>query len=100
MGVHKILRVRVCAAHWVFGPKFCKQGSFFGRFTINMGELSRNWLKIAKNELFSAKIHHKSGHDSKYRYLEEGTFLKTGQQTPPSASHVPPAPGDFLACND
>ena len=64
-----MLRVRVCAAHMggFLGPKFSKQGSLFGRFSINMGGLSRNWRKIAKNGPFSAKIHHKSGYESKFR---------------------------------
>ena len=68
-GVHNMLRVRVCAAHMggFLGPKFSKKGSIFGRFSINKGELSRNWRKIAKNGLFSAKIHHKSGYDRKFR---------------------------------
>ena len=43
------------------------KGPFFGRFSINMGGLSRNWRKIAKNGPFSAKIHHKSGYESKFR---------------------------------
>ena len=46
-----------------------------------MAGLLRNWRKIIKNGLFSAKIHHKSGYDSKFRELEEGTILKTEQQT-------------------
>ena len=40
---------------------------FFGRFSINVGGLSRNWRKIAKNGPFSAEIHHKSGYDNKFR---------------------------------
>ena len=32
---------------WVFGPKFSNQGSFFGRFSINMGGLVIQ--KLAKN---------------------------------------------------
>ena len=64
-----MLRVRVCAAYMggFLGPKFSKQGPSFGRFSINMGGLSRNWRKIAKNGPFSAKIHHKSGYESKLR---------------------------------
>ena len=65
-----MLRVRVCAAHMgaFFGSKFSKQGCpFFGRFSINMGEFSRYWRKITKNGPFSAKIHHKSGYESKFR---------------------------------
>ena len=51
----------------VFGPTYSKKGSFVGRFATNMGELSRNWQKIAKNGSFSTKIHHKSGYESKFR---------------------------------
>ena len=43
------------------------KGPFFGRFAINMGGFSRYWQKIAKNGPFSAKIHHKSGYESKFR---------------------------------
>ena len=43
------------------------KGPFFGRFSISMGGLSRNVRKIAKNWSFPAKIHHKSGYDSKFR---------------------------------
>ena len=46
-----MLRVRVCAAHMggLFGRNSLNKGPFFGRFSINMGELSQNWRKIAKN---------------------------------------------------
>ena len=68
------------------------KGPILGRFSINMDGLSRNWRKIAKNGSFSAKVHHKSGYDSKFRKLEEGTFLKTGRQTPvhPQVMYLPP----------
>ena len=68
-GVHIMLRVRVCAAHMggFLGPKFSKQGSLFGRFSINKGGLSRNWRNVAKNEWFSAKIHLKSGYSGNFR---------------------------------
>ena len=51
---------------WVgfFGRNSLNRGPFFGRFLINMGELSKNWRKIAKNGPFSTKIHHKSEYDS------------------------------------
>ena len=64
-----MLRVRVYAAHLggFLGPKFSEQGSLFGSFSINMGGLSRNWRKIAKNGPFSAQIYHKSGYESKFR---------------------------------
>ena len=47
-----MLRIRVCAAHMsgCLGPKFSKQGSLFGRFSLNMGGFSRNWQNIVKNE--------------------------------------------------
>ena len=38
------------------GPKFSKQGPFFGRFSLNMDGLG----KVVKNGLFCHKIHHKS----------------------------------------
>ena len=64
-----MLRVRVCAAHMggFLCRKFSKQGSFFGRFSLNMGGLPRNWRNIVKNGWFSAKIHHKSGYSGKFR---------------------------------
>ena len=73
------------------------KGPFFSRFSRNKGGLSRNWRKIAKNGWFSAKIHHKSGYDGNFRKLEEGTFLKTGRQTPvhPQVMYPPP-PGDII----
>ena len=79
-----MLRVRVCAAHMggFLGQNSLNKGPFFGRFSIKMGGLSRNWQKIAKNGSFSTKIHHKSGYDRNFRQLEEGTFLRTGRQTP------------------
>ena len=62
-----MLRVWVCATHMggFLGRNSSNKGPFFGRFSINMGGLSRNWLKIAKNGSFSVKIHHKSGYGSK-----------------------------------
>ena len=53
-----MLRVRVCAAHMggFLGPKFSKQGSLFGRFSLNKGGLSRNWRKIAKMGGFPPKF--------------------------------------------
>ena len=64
-----MLRVRVCTAHMgaFLSLNSLDKGPFFGRFSINMGGLSRNWRKIAKNGSFSTKIHHKSGYDSKFR---------------------------------
>ena len=64
-----MLRVRVCAAHMggYLGQNSPNKGPFFGRFSINMGGLSRHWRKIAKNGSFAAKIHHKIGYDCKFR---------------------------------
>ena len=64
-----MFRVRVCAAHMggILDPKFSKQGSLFGRFSLNMDGLSRNWRKTVKKGRFSAKIHQKSGYDGKLR---------------------------------
>ena len=58
------------------------KGPFFGRFSINKGEFSRNWQKIVKNGYFSTKIYHKRGYNVNCRQLEEGSFLKNGRQTP------------------
>ena len=89
-----MLRVRVYAAHMgeFLGRNSPDKGSFLGRFSINMGGLSRNWRKMAKNGSFSAKIHHKSGYDSKLWQLEEGIFLKTRWQAPihPQVMYPPP----------
>ena len=43
-----MLRVRVCAVHMggFLGLKFSKQGSLFGRCSLNMGWFSRNWQKM------------------------------------------------------
>ena len=71
-----------CPYGWVLGQNSLNKGPFFGRFFMNMGELARNWRKIAKNGSFSAKVHHKSGYDRNSRQLEEGNFLRTGRQTP------------------
>ena len=60
---------------WVgFGPKFSKQGSFFGRFSIKMARLSRNWGKLAQNRSFSAKIHHKVGMTASFGNKKRVTF--------------------------
>ena len=67
--VHNMLKVQVCAAHMggLLGRNSLNKGPFFGRFSINMGGLSRNRRQKATNGSFSAKIHHKSGYDSKVR---------------------------------
>ena len=52
---------------WVLGRNSLDKGPFFGRFSINMDGLFRNWPKMAKNGSFSAKIYHKSGYDRKFR---------------------------------
>ena len=68
-GVHHMLRVLVCAAHMgqLLSRNSRNKGPFFGRFFINMDGSSRNWQKVAKNGPFSAKIHHKTGYESKFR---------------------------------
>ena len=52
---------------WVWAQNSLTKGPFFGRFSINMGGLSRNVQKIVKNGSFSAKNHHKGDYDSKFR---------------------------------
>ena len=49
-----MLRVRVCVAHivCVLGPKFSKQGSFFDKFSLNMGGFSRDWQRLSKIVVF------------------------------------------------
>ena len=37
------------------GPKFSKQGSLFGRFSLNMGEFSRKLQKLTKIGSFPQK---------------------------------------------
>ena len=53
-----MLRIRACAAHMgeFLGQNSLKKGPFFGRFSINMGWLFRNWQKVAKNGSFSPKF--------------------------------------------
>ena len=53
-----MLRIRVCAAHrgGFLGRNSLDKGPFFGRFSINMGGLSRNWQKIAKMGSFPQKF--------------------------------------------
>ena len=94
--VHNMLRVRVCAAHMggFLGPKFSKQGSLFRQIFLKQGWVIQKLPKNSKNGWFSAKIHHKSGYDRKFRFLEEGTFLKTGRQTPVHPQVMYPPPGD------
>ena len=74
---------------WVFWAQIL--GPFFGRFSINMGGLSRNWRKIAKNGPFLAKIHHKSGYEMQVSVIRRGYLSENRAADPrPSASHVPP----------
>ena len=58
-----MLRVWACAAHMAghLGAKFSKQGSLFGRFSLNMGGLFRNWRKIVKMGDFLPKFTIKVG---------------------------------------
>ena len=64
-----MLRVRVCAAHMdgFLGPKFSKQGSLFLQIFHKHGWVIQKLAKITKNGPFSAKSHHKSGYESKFR---------------------------------
>ena len=57
-GVHNMLRVRVCAAHMggILGRNSLNKGPFFGRKSINMGGLSRNWRKLPKMGRFPPKF--------------------------------------------
>ena len=57
-GVHNMFRVWVCAAHMggFLGPKFSKQGSFFGRFSIKqwwviqkLAKNSKKWVVFRQN---------------------------------------------------
>ena len=53
---------------WVFwAQNSLNKGPFVGRFSLKMGGLSRNLREIDKKEWFSAKIHHKSWFDGKFR---------------------------------
>ena len=53
-----MLRVRVCATHMggALGRNSLEKGPFFGRFSINMGGLSRNWRIIARMGRFPPKF--------------------------------------------
>ena len=89
-----MLRVRVCAAHMggFLGPKFSRRESLFRQIFLKQGWVIQKLAKNSKNGWFPAKIHHKSGYDRNFRSLEEGTFLKTGRQTPvhPQVMYPPP----------
>ena len=52
---------------WVFEPKFSKQRSLFRHSFHKHGWVIQKLAKIAKNGPFSAKIHHRSGYESKFR---------------------------------
>ena len=89
-----MLRVRVCAAHmggfWV--QNSLNKGPFFGRFSIKMRGLSRNWRTIAKNGSFPSKIHYNSGYD-RVSVIRRGYLSENRTADPrPSASHLPPPP--------
>ena len=78
-----MLRILVCAAikGGYLSRNSLNKSPIFGRLFINIGELSRNWTKIAKNGPLSVKSQQKCGYESKFRYLEEGTVLQTWWQT-------------------
>ena len=44
-----------------------KKGPFFGRFSLKMDGLSRNWRKLVKNGCFATKMHYKSGYDGNFQ---------------------------------
>ena len=91
-----MLRVRICAAHvgGYFGPKFSKQGSLFRQIFLTHG----GFIQKLANIWFSAKIHHKSGYEGKFRKLEEGTFLITGREIPVHPQVMYPLPG-MVSCS-
>ena len=64
-----MLRVRACAAHMgrILGPKFSKQGSLFREIVHKHGWVSQKLAKNSQNGSFSAKIHHESRYDNKFR---------------------------------
>ena len=53
-----MLRIGLCAAHMggFLSRNSLNKGPFFGRFSINMGGLSRNWRKMAKMGRFPPKF--------------------------------------------
>ena len=67
-----MLRVRVCAVNMdgFLGPKFSKKWSLFWLMVHNHGWVIQNLTKSSQRLA------------SKFRQLEEGSFLKTGRQTP------------------
>ena len=85
---------------WVLGPKFSRQRFLFRQIFHENGWDVKKLTKIAKNGSFSAKIHHKSRYDSKFRKkVEESTFLKTGRQIsvhPQVMYPSPPPVGETL----
>ena len=95
-----MLRVRVCAAHVgeFFGPKFSKQGSLFRQIFHKRGWVVQKLAKNSQKWVVFRQNHHKNGYDRKIRWLEEGTFLKTGQQIPihPQVMYLPPGSYDLL----
>ena len=50
---------------WV--QNYLNKDSFFGRFSLNIGGICRNWQQIVKMGSFPQKIHHKSGYDDNCR---------------------------------
>ena len=62
-----MLRVRVCAAHMDgFWAEIALSKGPLWQISINMGGLSRNWRKIAKNGLFSPKFVIRGGMKRKF----------------------------------
>ena len=99
-GVHNMLRVRVCAAHMggFLGRNSLDKGPLFGRFSINMGGLSRNWRKMAKMGRFPPKFIIKVGMTEQVSVIRGEYFSEIRAADPrPSPSHVPPPPRDASA---
>ena len=93
-----MLRVRVCAAHMsgVLDPKSSKQGSFFGRFSSNIGGFSRNWLKIVKMGSFPPKFIIKVGMIATVGVQKRVAFWKPGGRPPYIRKSCTP-PGEFVS---
>ena len=90
-----MLRVRVCSTHMggFLGPKVPKQGSLFGRFSLNMG----GFAKIRRKYLKWVVFRRNSTYEWVQRYVLETRrgHLSENQAEDlcPSKSHVPPSRG-------
>ena len=104
-GAHNMFRYGYVPPIWVgfWARNSLDKGPFFGRFSINMGGLSTNWQKIAKNWFFPPKLIIKLGMATSFGI--RGGYLSENRVADPcpSASHVPP--GSFcesyaMICHD